>query len=541
MKLQTKRKKLMTQQRKPTNQKSHQEADQHSVEDKERQRKRMLSELPRYVEGCFKEHSATKLECTTKIRELLSITTSAPIAEVMASGVVPQMIAFLSVREAPKLQLEALWVLTNLASSDNPQFTMEIVTSGCVPPILAVLQSSAPVLQEQALWVLGNIAGESVQMRDMLVGEGTCMATLVQTSRHLSCPPRDDAQLQEQFLALLCTLSWSLSNFSRHKNLEEVHCRQMVECLYCLLQHLEELKVKMPFANVTEVQTNIGWSFSYLTDDNSNAHYDEILNLMMKHGITVKLIGFLDSNEMHTCTSILRTIGNVLTGPDRFTAQCVDSGVLSKLFVLLCRFHAENVNHAKLKEVLWALSNIAASDQLAHIKAVVDHRSFDVVVSILKDSRTVIAAEALWTVSNATSSCNTALIHGLLSKGIIEALCAFWNKLNCCSSKEKMLRISFECVENVLGMDSAQSLRARDDFEEFGGLDFLEELQSDDRISQDLYEHTVRLIQRFWPEDTGDENAPPHSLDHLQPTTNDNQFGFGLHTKKVEEQTAFAF
>jgi len=340
-------------------------------------------------------------------------------------------------------------------------------------------------------------------------------------------------------MSMLRTLSWSVSNFCRHHHLEHAHCMRLVECLHYQLLQREEGVLARALSEDTEVMTNIGWSFSYLTNDSMNAHWDDILKMMMDHGITAKLIGFLDAEQLSTCTSNLRAIGNVLTGHDQFTAHCVACGVLPKLYAVLRRFHAESVNHGKLKEVLWALSNITASEERQAIVAVVEHRSFAVLMAILRDSRTQIAAEALWTVSNATSCGDTQIIHFLLSKGVVEAICTFWKKLekDIPRRNEKLLRISFECIENVLGMNSAPSRRARDDFEEHGGLDFLEALQSDDRISQDIYEHTVRIIKRFWSEDTGSDAAPHHGLEHLDaPVTDANQFGFGLNAAAAEPQ-----
>jgi len=512
MKLQNKRKKLMTRPHKApsanssTNQGAHTQNQENIHPNNEEARKKMLADLPRYVEGCYTEHSAAHLECTTKIRELLSFATNVPIEQVMASGVVPRMIDFLSFRDAPKLQLEALWVLTNMASSDNPRYTAQIVTSGGIPPIIAVLQNSSYPLQEQALWALGNIAGESAEMRDLLVSEDTCLASLVTVSRQ-----RFSAQCgsEEEFESMLRTLSWSVSNFCRHFHLEKTHCRQLVECLYHLLRQREEPRqarqhLGAALSSDAEIETNIGWSFSYLTNDAMNPHWDDILEMMKAHQITAKLIGFLDSAQLSTCTSNLRAIGNVLTGHDRFTANCVECGVLPKLFALLHRFHAESVNHGKLKEVLWALSNITACEDTQATMAVVEDRSFSILMAIMKHSRTPIAAKALWTVSNATMCNDAQIIKFVLSKGVVEAICAFWEKLGLGNSDsaldekvEKLLRISFECVENVLEMDDAASLRARDEFEEHGGLDFLETLQSDDRISQEIYEHTVSLIKRW--------------------------------------------
>ena len=124
----------------------------------EQQQQQMLQSLPKYVEGCFTEHKSTIFECTQKIRELLSLSKEpeAPIKDVVDSGVVPRIIQFLRWKQCPELQFEAMWVLTNIASSDRPEFTAKVVRDGAITAMIEILQSPSYRLQEQAVWALGQ-------------------------------------------------------------------------------------------------------------------------------------------------------------------------------------------------------------------------------------------------------------------------------------------------------------------------------------------------------------------------------------------------
>jgi HEAT-like repeat len=73
------------------------------------------------------------------------------------------------------LQFEALWSLTNVASTNYTSYVAD--QPNAIHNMVCLLKSPCAEVREQSAWCLGNIAGDGPAYRDKLLEHG-CMEPL---------------------------------------------------------------------------------------------------------------------------------------------------------------------------------------------------------------------------------------------------------------------------------------------------------------------------------------------------------------------------
>lgn len=117
-----------------------------------------ISDIPRLMHMLNTDNEKLRLEIVISFRKMLSREEAPPIDVLIEHGVVPTFIRFLEFYDQPKLQFEAAWALTNIASGTS-QNTVAVFDAGAVPLCVKLLESADVDVREQAVWLLGNIAG----------------------------------------------------------------------------------------------------------------------------------------------------------------------------------------------------------------------------------------------------------------------------------------------------------------------------------------------------------------------------------------------
>lgn len=472
-----------------------------------------LSSLHRYVQGCFSDHPATQFECTQFIRQLLSRDVSPPIDEVVSSGVVPRLIQFLHRDNMPRLQFEASWALTNIASG-APEHTAVIIRNGAISLFVKLLDSPSDEVRELSAWCLGNISGDSPECRDLVLSHGALTKVVEQIKSNES----NGNQFPENELpiSLLRTYTWTLTNFCRGKPTAD--WKYIVEALegLCIAIMMDD----------EEILTDCCWGLQYAIDVTCTERQQfERFLLIGKSGALKRLIDLLSHENHHVAHPAVRAIGSMLSGTDQEAQFTLELGVLSKMAGLL----ASQTTSAIRREVVWSISNITAGTE-QQIDAVMNANLLQPLIMCLEKDRADAARESLWAIANAISGGSDKVVTFLVRHGVIGPLFRFLKN----TSKTNIMIIALEAIGKLLEAGKRMSEidghgigfnQIADLVEECGGIDVFETLQGNETLDERVYEKIMELMLKYWDEDQeeGDMNEivlPPAQV-------SGNTFGFG--------------
>uniref|UniRef100_A0A453AM41 IBB domain-containing protein n=1 Tax=Aegilops tauschii subsp. strangulata TaxID=200361 RepID=A0A453AM41_AEGTS len=108
-----------------------------------------LEGLSEMVDKVWSDDTATQLEATVQFRKLLSDGKNSTMIKIIRADVLPRFAEFLSRQRPPQLQMEAAWVLTNIAASD---YTLLVAECGAVPR-----EDMKVSVLRTATWALSNL------------------------------------------------------------------------------------------------------------------------------------------------------------------------------------------------------------------------------------------------------------------------------------------------------------------------------------------------------------------------------------------------
>eukprot|EP01084_Bolivina_argentea_P280666 480018_1 len=409
--------------------------------------------LPKWVNGCNVNNNCIELQYKSvqTIRKL----TCAPykldmlIQEVIDTGVVTKLKNFLADPNITNddTQYETMWLLTNLFSGSTEN-TSIIIDAGLVPLIINLLSSKNINIQSQSMWCLGNIAGDSVSCRDLLLERGV-LDNIFKICKNYKYYLNDDRNKEMiSKLSLLRDTSWVLSNF----------CRGQPRIDWDYISLIQKCFSYLIYSNDNEILRNIFWSMSYLTSDIEEN--DLVIEHMKKYKYIPKLIDFIcNNNNNNNNTSdngqlsgpAIRAIGNIIANTDMNTEYILNCGFLIKVNEILKDKNINKYERRLKKEICWTISNITAGS-INQIQEVMDNNIFEKLSAIIliDTGKYEIANESLWAIANGVSNGTQKQIRYMVDNcNILKNVCLFINKI----TKNKLLLVALECIENILNMD----------------------------------------------------------------------------------------
>jgi len=443
------------------------------------------TDLPRFVKAIQETSGPVDqlLEGVVGIRKMLSVNQDPPVKEVVDAGALKSLVEILMRTDAPKLQMEAAWALTNVASSIYTSSVADIPNA--IDHLVKLLCSFSPEVREQSAWCLANIAGDCPDYRDEVLKQGAMSAMIMNIQE-----PANES--------LLTTVVWAVSNLCRGKPQPDLSL--VAQVIQPLFQVIENCKLD-------EVLIDALWALSYISDGSDN-RIDSVLK--GGNGFTEHLAKILVGDKPKLIAPALRILGNFASGSEVQTQAVIDAGVLDVAPQVL-----DSPKKNIQKEMCWLLSNITAGTQKQIGSVLRVPKLVEKMVQLSIQTGWETRKEAVWAVSNACTGGSDSQVIFMVGQNAIEAMVSILDV-----AESRIVVVGLEAIINILTVSERENQSYPEILDEIGGLDKIEQLQS--HGDNEVYKKTLEIIERFFGEADNNED------ENIAPSFNADAFSFGM-------------
>ncbi|CAI2363828.1 unnamed protein product [Moneuplotes crassus] len=419
------------------------------------------------------------------LRKLLSLVDNSPDQCVVDADLLPLLITLISRDDFPKIQFEALWCLTNIASG-KAEHVKALVDKGTIPVFISLLgtthrnedetetyhNSHRQNIVEQSIWALGNIAGEDTYYKAMIFKEGALkpLVNILKNAEPNSMMTRN--------------CMWCITNLLINKPFPTIE--ELVYIIPIISKCLKSNEKEEIVIDGIRFITYISYAGKQTINKMIELGIIEILNSYLK---------FADDISNEIILLCVKTLGNFASAEEEQTQAIIDAGVLPHFHDLL-----SHPDKTIVKEVCWALSNICVGPN-KHISVLIELGTIKKLIELAKTGEHEVQKEAAWAICNLIYCKDIKIIEEIAKKGGIEAICYILKNIVDTKIAVILLEGIIKCLE--AGKRGFINENGENEFalivDNCGGLSTIESLQI--HQNQYVYELCCKILDGYFIED----------------------------------------
>lgn len=359
-------------------------------------------------------------------------------------------------------------------------------------------------------WVLTNIASHDTETTKLLLRNDLMKDILfissLQYNEQCNTNFADEDFVTEipqaSYISLLHTTSWCLNTLCRDlTSLVPTKLKIILKSIIQLMHdaiNIQNIKHQLVKENnrfyvtltslIDEIVINLAWTTLFLITQYENHLLQTIINQLGNNGIVKNFIDLLDhKNEtiIHLSNEIISII---LKNSNENIQKCINYGIFKNYcFVLSTKL---SLSSRTITQILQNINYIADNNQPDLLR----HPNLcKISCHYLNYGTNNIKYEAMNVIAKICKEANKQNIDLLIKQyNLVKYMTMYLNQHK---TNQKILLTAINCIENILQFGDNSYLEI---FEEDRLLCFLEEIQSDENLNDEIFDKCVNIINRHW-------------------------------------------